>query len=149
MYELALFINGVKVDQFKDESVTITDSIQNIRDIDKVFTAFTKTFNLPASKTNNQIFKHFYNPDIDNGFDARKKINARLELNTLPFRTGKVKLEGVNLKDRKAHTYRVTFFGDISKLKDRLGGDKLSDIELSQFDLDYSADEIFYKLTKT
>jgi hypothetical protein len=146
MYELALFINGVKVDQFKDESVTITDSIQNIRDIDKVFTAFTKTFNLPASKTNNQIFKHFYNPDIDNGFDARKKINARLELNTLPFRTGKVKLEGVNLKDRKAHTYRVTFFGDISKLKDRLGGDKLSDIELSQFDLDYSADEIFYKL---
>ena len=142
MYTIELYIQGKRVDLFNDESVKITDSIQNIRDIDKVFTAFTKTFNLPASKLNNQIFKHYYNSDIDNGFDARKKVDAVIELNALPFRTGKVKLEGVNLKDRKPHTYRVTFFGDISKLKDQLGGDKLSDIDFSQYDVDYSSSSV-------
>ena len=35
---------------FKDESVSITQSIQNVKDIAKVFTEFTKTFTLPASK---------------------------------------------------------------------------------------------------
>jgi hypothetical protein len=58
---------------FKDESVSITQSIQNVKDIAKVFTEFTKTFTLPASKTNNKIFKHYYNFDITGGFDARTK----------------------------------------------------------------------------
>ncbi len=53
-----------RVDMFKDESVSITQSIQNVKDIAKVFTEFTKTFALPASKTNNKIFKHYYNFDI-------------------------------------------------------------------------------------
>ena len=54
---------------FKDESVSITQSIQNVKDIAKVFTEFTKTFTLPASKTNNKIFKHYYEFDIVDGFD--------------------------------------------------------------------------------
>ena len=149
MYTIELYIQGKRVDLFDDESVKITDSIQNIRDIDKVFTSFTQTFNLPASKLNNQIFKHYYNSDIDNGFDARKKVEAVIELNALPFRTGKVKLEGVNLKDRKAHTYRVTFFGDISKLKDQLGGDKLSDIDFSDYDVNYSSSSVISYLQAT
>tara|TARA_R110001606_G_scaffold62989_1_gene146301 strand:+ start:2491 stop:4584 length:2094 start_codon:yes stop_codon:yes gene_type:complete len=139
MYTIELYIQGKRVDLFDDESVKITDSIQNIKDIDKVFTAFTQTFSLPASKLNNQIFKHYYDFNIDNGFDARIKVDATIELNALPFRTGKIKLEGVDLKDRKAHTYRVTFFGDIVKLKDQLGEDKLSDLDLSLYDRDYDS----------
>ena len=54
---------------FKDESVSITQSVQNVKDIAKVFTEFTKTFTLP-SKANNKIFKHYYNFDIIRGFDA-------------------------------------------------------------------------------
>ena len=37
---IQLYIEGQRLELFKDESVTITDSIQNVRDIDKVFTAF-------------------------------------------------------------------------------------------------------------
>ena len=61
MQSIQLFIEGQRVDMFKDESVSITQSIQNVKDIDKVFTEFTKTFTLPASKANNKIFKHYYN----------------------------------------------------------------------------------------
>lgn len=136
---IQLYIQGQRVELFKDESVTITDSIQNVKDIEKVFTAFTQSFSVPASKTNNKIFKHYYNFDITGGFDGRKKVSATIEINNLPFRTGKIKLEGVDLKNNKPHTYRITFFGDIVDLKDKLGEKKLSDLDLSAYDKDYDA----------
>ena len=73
MQNIQLYIEGNRMDMFKDESVSLTQTIQNVRDIGKIFTNFTKTFSLPASKDNNKIFKHYYNYDIVNGFDARIK----------------------------------------------------------------------------
>ena len=113
---------------FKDESVSITQSIQNVKDISKIFTDFSKTFTLPASKTNNKIFKHYYNFDIVGGFDGRTKKDSNIELNNLPFRDGKIKLEGVDLKNNVPHTYRITFFGSTVTLKDLLGEDKLNNL---------------------
>ena len=126
MQSIQLFIEGERVDMFKDESVSITQSIQNVKDIAKVFTEFTKTFTLPASKANNKIFKHYYNFDITGGFDARTKKDATLELNNLPFKKGKIKLEGVDLQNRRPKSYRITFFGNTVTLKDLLGEDKLN-----------------------
>lgn len=60
-----------RLDLFKDETISITDTIQDVRDIAKVFTQFSQSFSIPASKTNNKLFKHFYNADITDGFDAR------------------------------------------------------------------------------
>jgi len=128
MQELQLYIQGQRIDLFKDESISITQSIQNVKDIAKVFTDFSKTFSVPASKTNNKIFKHYYNYDIQNGFDARKKKDATIELNNITFRDGKIKLEGVDLKNNVPHTYRITFFGNTVSLKDLLGEDKLQSL---------------------
>lgn len=134
MQSIQLYIEGQRVDMFKDESVSITQSIQNVKDIAKVFTEFTKTFTLPASKANNKIFKHYYNFDITGGFDARTKKDATLELNHLPFKKGKIKLEGVDLQNRKPKSYRITFFGNTVTLKDLLGEDKLSALtELNKY----------------
>ena len=74
MQELQLYIEGERVELFKDESVSLTQTIQNVKDVSKIFTSFTKTFSLPASKTNNKIFKHYYNFDIVGGFDAHNRI---------------------------------------------------------------------------
>lgn len=142
MQIIQLYIEGQRIDLFKDESVTITDSIQNVRDIAKVFTSFSKSFSIPASKTNNKIFKHYYNFDIDNTFDARIKVDATIELNNLPFRVGKVKLEGVKLKNNVPHTYKITFFGSTVDLKDKLGESKLSDLDLTEYDLNYNAETV-------
>jgi hypothetical protein len=126
MQKLQLFISGTRIDLFKDESVSITQTIQNIRDIKKIFTDFTKTFSIPASKVNNKIFKHYYNFDITDGFDARNKVAANIELNNIPFKKGFVKLEGVQLKKNKPYAYKITFFGETVNLKDLVGDDELS-----------------------
>ena len=147
MQKIELYIQGQRVELFKDESITITESIQNVKDIEKVFTAFTQSFSVPASKTNNKIFKHYYNFDIIGGFDARKKVAATIELNSMPFQTGKIKLEGVDMKNNKPHTYRITFFGDIVDLKDKLGEKKLSDLDFTAYNLSYDASTVETKLT--
>ena len=128
MRRLQLYIGNDRVDLFKDESVSLTQTIQNVKDIAKVFTEFTQTFAVPASKENNIIFQHYYNFDIDFGFDARNKAEARLELNDLPFKNGKIKLNSVDLKNNVAHTYHITFFGNTVNLKDVLGDDLLSSL---------------------
>jgi len=142
MQIIQLYIEGQRVDMFKDESVSITQSIQNVKDIGKIFTDFTKTFSVPASKTNNKIFKHYYNFDIIDGFDARIKKSANIELNNLPFRNGKIKLEGVDLKNNTPHTYRITFFGSTVTLKDLLGEDKLQSLDLTDHDKVYSNTDV-------
>ena len=143
MQNIELYIEGQRVDMFKDETVSITDTIQNVKDIGKIFTAFSRTFSLPATKINNKIFKHYYNFDIVGGFDARIKKDSNIELNSLPFKDGKIKLEGVDLKDNKPNTYRITFFGSTVTLKDIIGVDKLSSLSsLTSFNKTYSPDAI-------
>ena len=118
----------VKVDLFNDENVSLTQVIQDIRDIDKVFTDYSRTFNLPASAKNNKLFQHWYNPNIE-GFDANIQSNAKIELNYQPFREGKVKLQEVTMKDNKPHTYKITFFGKTVNLNNLFGEDKLNNLE--------------------
>ncbi len=133
MRRLQLYIGTERVDLFKDESVSLTQTIKNVKDLAKVFTEFTQTFSVPASSVNNKIFKHYYNFDISGGFDARIKADARLELNDLPFKDGKIALQGVDLKNNLAHTYRITFFGNTVNLKDILGDAQLSSLSFSDY----------------
>ena len=145
MSKFQLYIGAEKVDLYTDESVSLTETIQNIRDVSKVFTDFTKPFNLPASDVNNKIFKHYYRFNLVSGynFDARRKVDARIELNTIPYREGKIALEGVDLKKGKPESYRVTFFGNTVNLKDILDKDELSGLSwLNNFNTIYSAADI-------
>ena len=132
MRRLQLYIGTERVDLFKDETVSLTQTIKNVKDLKKVFTEFTQTFSVPASSVNNKIFKHYYNFDISNGFDARKKQTARIELNDLPFKDGKIALQGVELKNNLAHTYKITFFGNTVDIKDILGDSELASLPLNQ-----------------
>ena len=143
MQQLQLYIEGTRVELFKNENVSLTQTIQNVKDVKKIFTEFTQSFSVPASKTNNKLFKHFYNIDIDNGFDARRKKNAAIELNGVSFKVGKIKLNGVNLKNNLAHTYRITFFGNTVDMKDILGDDQLSSLgPLNYYSQLYTYDEV-------
>jgi hypothetical protein len=143
MQQVQLYIGNERVELFKDETISLTESIQNVKDVAKVFTDFTKTFTIPASKTNNKIFKHYYNFDIVGGFDARLKTSGSIKLNGVDFKKGNIKLEGVDLKNNKPNAYRVTFFGDLSDLKDLIGEDLLSDLSwLDNFEKEYSTTNV-------
>mgnify|MGYP003110172957 FL=1 len=115
-----------RLDLFEDESVTITDSIKNVKDVAKIFTPFSQQFNVPASKHNSKIFRHYQDSDILDSFDARYKADALIKLNGSDYKKGKIRLSSVSLKDNKPHAYKVIFFGETVDLKDLLGETMLS-----------------------
>lgn len=149
---LALFLKNNSInkyqrtDLFNDETISITQVIQDVQEISKIFTNFTKTFTLPATNENNKIFKHYYNYDIDGGFDARVKIDAYIEIDSNRFNSGKVKLEGVDMKNNQPFSYKVTYYGDTINLKDVIGEDKLNALPLSSYNLPYNSTNILSKL---
>jgi hypothetical protein len=133
-----------RTDLFNDETVSITQVIQDVQDISKIFTDFSKSFTIPATAENNRLFKHYYNYDIDGGFDARVRIDAYIEIDSNRFNSGKVKLEGVDLKNNQPYAYKVTYYGDTVKLNDLIGEDKLNALDLSDYNQVYNADEVLH-----
>ena len=62
--EFTIIYDLMKVDFFKDETISLTKAIKNVKDISKIQTSFSQKFTVPASKTNNKIFRHFYNNQV-------------------------------------------------------------------------------------
>ena len=142
MNKVDLYIDGTRADAFNDESITLNLSVQNISDIGKVFGEFSQTFSLPATKVNNGIFSHYYNVDVVGGFDANTRVDAFIEVNTILFREGVVELEGLQFKNGEPYSYNVTFYGKTANLKDILGEDELTDLDLSSYDHAYTDSNI-------
>jgi hypothetical protein len=144
-----LYVNNVakRLELFKDETISITSSVQDINDISKIFTDFSQSFTVPASDHNNAIFKHWYDNSIDNGFDARLRINAFIELDTIPFRSGKIQLERAQYKNGVIDNYQLTFIGSLVSLKDKFTGKQLKDIDFSQYDFAYSGTVVKNRVT--
>lgn len=129
-----------RVDLFKDETVMLTSKIQDVRDIAKIFTDFTQTFTIPASKDNNKIFEHWYDADIVDGFDARTRKDALMELDFNPFKEGRISLNNVKMKNNKVFSYEVIFYGKTVNLKDLLRDDDLSQLaQLDDYTHEYSS----------
>lgn len=143
MKQIQLYIEDQRIEMFKDESISLTETIQNLKDVGKIFTPFSKGFTVPASKNNSRILKHFHNFNIVDGLDPRVKLNAHIDLNHARFHKGKIKLEGVQMKANKPYAYKLTFFGDTVTLKDKIGNDKLDALHwLWNFKFQYSASNV-------
>ena len=133
---------NVKVDLFDFEDINITDKIKDIRDVSKVFTGFSQQFTVPASKTNNNLFSHFYNADVVSGFDQRIKHKAFIKIGGADYKEGRVSLTGSSLKNGRPYSYSIVFYGKTVELKDLIGDDELKDLRgtlLDGFNFNYSS----------
>jgi hypothetical protein len=148
MRNIAVYIEGQRLDLFETESIELNRSVQDIKDISKIYTDFTQSFTVPASKNNNKVFKHFERPEIDNGYDTRIKKDATITINSLDFLSGKIRLESVSVKGNRPTQYKITFFGNLVSLKDLIGDDELKDLDyLNQFNHDFNFGKVEEGLT--
>ena len=144
-----IFLEGQRLDTFgKDENIEVTSAVQDVRDISKIRGDFSQSFTLPASKRNNGLFAHYYNSDIDGGFDARVRKTCTIDVDTLDFKRGKLQLVSVAIKENQPAFYKVVFYGNTIKVKDLIGEDKLKDLVwLDNFNHDYTAANVKLGLT--
>ena len=150
-----LHINGSRMDLFSFEDINITDTIQDARDISKVFTAFSHSFTIPASNNNNKVLRHYYNMDILDSFDARVKADAEIKIAGATYKQGKLSLTKASLKDNKPYSYTVVFYGKTVSMKELLGDAYLKDLDprtgegiLDDFKFEYTKDFVEDCFTK-
>jgi hypothetical protein len=146
---LYIYVDGIakRIELFDDEKISVTSSIQNINDISKVFTDYSQSFTIPASETNNEIFKHWYENSLDNGFDQRLRYDGYIEIDTITFRVGKWQLEGVSKKENRIENYKITFYGNLLSLSDKFKDAKLKDLNtLNNYSFTYTGGNVLARV---
>ena len=157
MRKVQIYIEGVMLDLFNDEQINLNSTVQNISDISKVYTDFSQSFTVPATPHNNKIFAHWYNSEVEyydptsaggtlTSYDVNTRKDATLELNLTHFRRGKMQLEKANLENGKPDSYTITFYGDITSLKDKFADDMLSDVDMSSISHTYNGTQILNRI---
>ena len=154
MRTVQVYIEGQRLDLFNDETISVTSKQQDVQDISKVFTDFSQSFSVPSTPNNDAIFSHFYNSDVGDLqnvstiFDANQRRDAFIEIDLTTFRRGKIQLEKAEIKDNQAYSYQITFYGDITSLKDKFNDDKLANLTyLRSYGHAYTATEIENRIT--
>jgi hypothetical protein len=149
--ELYIYVDDVahRVEMFQDEKVSVTSTIQNYSDIGKLFTDYSQSFTVPASPTNNAIFSHWYDNAVDDGYDARIRYSAYIEIETIPFKEGNVQLEKANKKNAYIESYTLTFYGNLTQLKDKFGDDKLNSLDFSSLNHNYDFGSVIARINLT
>ena len=132
--EVRVFIEGQQIDLFNDETIEVNSSVQNIADISKTSTDFSQAFTIPATTRNNAIFQHFYQSDVDGTYNFQERKDGYIEIDMTTFRRGRIQLEKSNVKNGQVENYTITFYGELTSLKDLFGEDKLSDLDYSSVD---------------
>ena len=143
MQTIQVYIDNKRLEMFEDESIELTSSIQDVRDISKIFTDYSRSFTVPASKENNKIFKHYYDNALVGGYDARFRSDAEIQLNHTTFRKGTIRLNKVLMKSNKAYAYDLTFFGSTATLIRILGEKRLNSLTtLKDYNHDWTFDNV-------
>ena len=148
MRTVQVYIEGQLLDLFKDEQISVTSIQQNVQDISKVFSDFSQSFTVPATPNNNSIFEYFYENDIQSTIDHNVRREALIEIDLTTFRRGKISLEKAEIKNNRAHSYTITFYGEVTSLKDKFNDEKLVDLSyLQSYGHAYNGTEIQNRIT--
>lgn len=146
MRKSQIYIEGQRLELFEDEQVKVQSSVQDVFSIDSTKTDFTQSFTIPASENNNKIMHHFYQNDVDvynqNVLNYNIRRDAHIEIDLVPFRTGKIQLEKANVINGQVQNYQICFYGDLISLKDILGETKLSELDYSSFTHAYNESNV-------
>ena len=143
MREVGLFVKVgeayKRLELFTDENIELSSSIQNVQDISKVFSDFTQGFTIPATTYNASIIHYFQESSINQIYDYQVMFDAYIEIDTIPFKRGKLQVDKSQIKDGNPYCYNVQFFGHLTSLKDTFGELKLSDLDLTPYSFPYDA----------
>ena len=129
--QVRIFVEGQKLDLFSDENIEVTSTIQNIQDISKTFTDFSQSFTIPTSPVNNAIWEYFYENAVTGTINYQERLNGYIEIDMTFFRRGKIQMEKSQLKNGQPNNYTITFYGEVTTLKDLVGEDLLSVLDHS------------------
>lgn len=140
---------GVRVDLYDNISIPLTYTILDVREPDKRKTSWSKSIKIPGTKNNNRIFTHIYelgkdgwvtigNTSVYQGFNPNIRKEVIILNDGIQVFKGNMQLKSVT-KDRDGNVeYDIALSGDLTSLFFDVGNAKLSDLDFSEWDHEWS-----------
>ena len=124
-----LIINGVDVPLEGSLNPALTYSIQDIKQLDKRKSTYSKTVTLPGSKVLNDLFNFIFEINIDGTFNANLKADAVYLVDSQTILNGFIRLNSVTFLDNSSVIYKCTLLGSTANFFTDLGEQELTDIQ--------------------
>ena len=134
----------VILDLYEEEDIPVTLSVDEFKNVAEKVQSYSKAFNLPATKRNNQIFTNLFEVTMVQdvySFNPYIKTPCMLKQNGFILFDGFLKL--IDIQDKEAEiSYNVNLYSEAIALADVLQNKTLQDIDLSELDHTYNKTNI-------
>ena len=145
-FTFRLVCNGVQLDTFQDEEITVSDNVTGLFDVGELPSDFTRQIMLPGTKKNNAFFEHVYDISVVNPYlwKTNTKVEAYFDFDGIYVSQGYLQLNSINVLENKGiESYEVTIFGLLSSFARDINKTFLTDLStLSQYNHTSSLFEI-------
>ncbi len=136
----------VIVDLYEETSIPLTLSVDEFKNAAEKPTSYSKSFSLPATKRNNQIFGNLFDvtrstKDDLFSFNPYKKTHIILKENGYNIFKGLLKLIDIS-ENAGEVSYNVNLFSKVTSLKELLLHKTLGDIDFSELEHTFTATNI-------
>ena len=133
-------------DLYEDEDIPLTLSVDNFKNVAEKPQSYSKAFNLPATKRNNQIFNQIFEITRDADgivFSPYKRTQCVLKQDGYILFKGFLRLLDVTEKDGEI-SYNVNLYAEVVALADVLKDRTFSELDFTELTHDYNKTEIKY-----
>lgn len=115
-----------------DSTFNLTIKYEDYESLGSRFNSYTKNIDIPPTPTTDELFRHSFNVNlIDNTFSLNTYIDCKIILNGNYFKTGKIRINSIEL-NKSAHIYKCVFFTDAYSIIADMEDNKLSDMDNSE-----------------
>ena len=104
-------VGNLEVSSHSEFPLSLTFSISDIRDINSRKGSFSKTFKIPATKNNNQLYKSIYVVNSTSSNNISNKKPCRILINNLYSVDGLLQLKSIGTSDKPQY-YSCVFYGN-------------------------------------
>lgn len=133
---VSIFVNNENIDLLEDVSIPITYSIADIRNPEQRQGTFTKTIAIPGTKTNNKLFSHIFRVSKlsqSTDFNPALKADCLILEDSIEILRGSLRLIDISYQENGEIIWNCAVFGQTSDLFFSINNDKLTDLDLSAY----------------
>jgi len=138
-------------DLYEDEDIPLSLSVDDFKNVAEKVQSYSKAFNLPATKRNNQIFDNIFEiTRTDNGlnFNPYKRTKAILKQDGFLLFEGYLRM--LDISDKSGETsYNVNLYSEVVALADVLGDKTFSELDFKELEHEYNKTQIQYSWNDT
>jgi hypothetical protein len=114
---LIIYSQGTNIpcvmDLYQNETISLQYSFSDIKDL-KAKATYSRTFRVPATTNNAQIFAFIENNTFQfSQFNPKRKFQAIITIDTLPIMEGSIQFKAAYTSNGVVSEYEIVFFGNV------------------------------------